>query len=144
MLFFYELSVMLYNQNPRFCIKSKCSFINPYFYITNYFQYLPVITRLGNGVPDSLEFPELSTIGVTPHRTPTFFFSRSPRVFNKNIFLPIVKNIKKDIKLLLLEHTLDKNGSNGPAFLWQLFCLIHFGHQNRLKIHIRGYKWVNN
>ena len=30
------------------------------------------------------------------------------------------------------------NGSTWPAFLWQNFCENHFGHPNRLKIHITG------
>ena len=36
-----------------------------------------------------------------------------------------------------------KNGSDGPPFFRQNFCEIHFSRQNCLKIHIRGYKWVN-
>ena len=30
----------------------------------------------------------------------------------------------------------------GVDFLWQKFCQNHFWHQNRLKINIKGCKWV--
>ena len=42
-----------------------------------------------------------------------------------------------------LKHTQDKNGSNGPASLWQKICHNNFGNQNHLNIHIRGCKWAS-
>ena len=48
----------------------------------------------------------------------------------------------QDDFLWTLKHTLDKNGSNGPAFLWQKFYQNIFEHQNCSRTHIRGCKWV--
>ena len=36
----------------------------------------------------------------------------------------------------------NKNGSTWPVFLWQKFWRYHFENPNRLKIHIRGSKWL--
>ena len=47
----------------------------------------------------------------------------------------------KYLEMTLLKHAYDKNGSKGPAFLWQNFCQIHFGHQNCLKMYTRGCEW---
>ena len=53
-----------------------------------------------------------------------------------------VEKSMKNEKIFLLEHTEYKNGSTLPAFLLQFFFQSHCRHQNRLKIHIRGCRWL--
>ena len=55
------------------------------------------------------------------------------------------KEINEDSNLIMfweIKHNYNKNSSKGPAFLWQEFTKNHSGHQNRLKIHVIGCKWV--
>ena len=53
------------------------------------------------------------------------------------------KNLK-----LQLEHTDDKNGSSGPALLWQIICKNHFANkksnENLCQRRQRVSKWVIN
>ena len=58
-------------------------------------------------------------------------------LYHRRIYLIFLGHLK-----WVLKHTLNKNGSKRPAFLWHISCQNHFGHQNRLRIHTRGCTWV--
>ena len=97
--YFWQFMQLKHQLNKPQCCCLYWIYVNPYNFCWPLSTNLPtqrtLATRLGSGVPDSRESPELSTIGFAPNP----FFSGLG--FLQNIFLLLLwQNVKKNYKLL--------------------------------------------